>query len=41
MKIEISSKKGLENLRHFVVKWPGPMADSLFRSESIGFLENM
>ena len=42
MKIEIRSKKGLSKARHFVVKLPGPMADSsktgtpAFCSESIG-----
>ena len=38
-KIEIRLKKGLGNPRHFVVKLPGPMADSS-RLEPLHFVVN-
>ena len=38
-KIEIRLKKGIGNPRHFVVKLPGPMADSL-RLEPLHFVVN-
>ena len=39
MKIEIRSKKGLSKASHFVVKLPGPMADSS-RLEPLHFVVN-
>ena len=39
MKIEIRSKKGRSKARHFVVKLPGPMADSS-RLEPLHFVVN-
>ena len=39
MKIETRLKKSLENPRHFVVKLPGPMADSS-RLEPLHFVVN-
>ena len=39
MKIEISLQKGLSKARHFVVKLPGPMEDSL-KLEPLHFVVN-